>query len=238
MNKTVQVLIVGLAIIAYPCYIYFNDDLTITSTKETEIETEMEQVSYIIAYNMAQNLKGQGLDSIDASSVAQAYKDVFAGNESVISEKESDGIMQAFQEKMIAKQAEEAEASVTMMNDWLSDTINAQEVQTTESGLQYQIITAANGSKPAINDKVMVHYYGTLADGTKFDSSFDRGKPTEFGVNQVIPGWSEGLQLMSVGSKWKLIIPSELAYGSQGAGGAIPPNTDIFFIVELISINK
>ena len=146
--------------------------------------------------------------------------------------------MQVFSEKMMKRQAKEVEAGITIMNEWLSDTIKAQEAQTTESGLQYQVITEANGPNPSINDKVMVHYYGTLADGTKFDSSFDRGNPTELGVNQVIPGWTEALQLMSVGSKWKLLIPSELAYGAQGAGGKIPPNTDIYFIVELISINK
>jgi len=229
MNRTVQVFILGFTIILSSCS---------NNLSEKKPETEMEKVSYIIAYNMAKGLKAQGLDSIDVTSVSQAYKDVFAGNESFISEDESKNIMQVFSEKMMTRQAKEVEAGITIMNEWLSDTIKAQEVQTTESGLQYQVITEANGPNPSINDKVMVHYYGTLADGTKFDSSFDRGNPTELGVNQVIPGWTEALQLMSVGSKWKLIIPSELAYGAQGAGGAIPPNTDIYFILELISINK
>ena len=229
MNRTVQVFILGFTIILSSCS---------NNLSEKKPETEMEKVSYIIAYNMAQGLKGQGLDSIDATSVSQAYKDVFAGNESFISEEESKDIMQVFSEKMMTRQAKEVEAGANIINEWLSDTIKAQEVQTTESGLKYQVIVEANGSKPSINDKVMVHYYGTLADGTKFDSSFDRGNPTKLGVNQVIPGWTEALQLMSVGSKWKLIIPSELAYGAQGAGGAIPPNTDIYFILELISINK
>ena len=230
MNRTAQVFILGFTIILSSCS---------NNSSDKKPETEMEKVSYIIAYNMAQGLKAQGLDSIDVTSVSQAYKDVFAGNESFISEEESKDIMQIFSEKMMTRQAKEAEAGVGIMNEWLSDTIKAQEVQTTESGLQYQVIFEADGSKPSINDKVMVHYYGTLADGTKFDSSFDRGNPSELGVNQVIPGWTEALQLMSVGSKWKLIIPSELAYGSQGAGGGtIPPNTDIYFILELISINK
>ena len=229
MNRTVQVFILGFTIILSSCS---------NNLSEKKPETEMEKVSYIIAYNMAKGLKTQGLDSIDVTSVSQAYKDVFAGNESFISEDEREKIMQVFSEKMMKRQAKEVEAGITIMNEWLSDTIKAQEAQTTESGLQYQVITEANGPNPSINDKVMVHYYGTLADGTKFDSSFDRGNPTELGVNQVIPGWTEALQLMSVGSKWKLLIPSELAYGAQGAGGKIPPNTDIYFIVELISINK
>jgi FKBP-type peptidyl-prolyl cis-trans isomerase FklB len=229
MNRTVQVFILGFTIILSSCS---------NNLSEKKPETEMEKVSYIIAYNFAKGLKTQGLDSIDVTSVSQAYKDVFAGNESFISEDESKKIMQVFSEKMRTRQAKEVEASITIMNEWLSDTIKAQETQTTESGLQYQVITEANGPNPSINDKVMVHYYGTLADGTKFDSSFDRGNPTELGVNQVIPGWTEALQLMSVGSKWKLLIPSELAYGAQGAGGTIPPNTDIYFILELISINK
>ena len=229
MNRTARVFILGFTIILSSCS---------NNSSDKKPETEMEKVSYIIAYNMAQGLKGQGLDSIDATSVSQAYKDVFAGNESFISEEESKDIMQVFSEKMMTRQAKEVEAGAIIINEWLSDTIKAQEVQTTESGLKYQVIVEANGSKPSINDKVMVHYYGTLADGTKFDSSFDRGKPTELGVNQVIPGWTEALQLMSVGSKWKLIIPSELAYGARGAGGTIPPNTDIYFILELLSINK
>jgi FKBP-type peptidyl-prolyl cis-trans isomerase FklB len=229
MKKKIQIFIFGITIILSSC---------INNSIDKNPETEMEQVSYIIAYNMAQNLKDQGLDSIAASSVAQAYKDVFAGKESFVSEEDSKDIMQAFSEKMIQKQKAAAAAGVNMMNEWLSDTINVQEIQTTKSGLQYQVITETNGEKPLIDDKVMVHYYGTLANGEKFDSSFDRGKPTELSVNGVIPGWTEALQLMSVGSKWKLTIPSELAYGSQGAGSVILPNTDIYFILELISISN
>jgi len=236
MKKITQVFIVGFAIVLSSCS---NDASEKTLETETKLlETEIEQVSYIIAYDYAQSLKAQGLDSIDPLSVAKAYKDVYEGNESAISEEEVKGIMKAFSEKMRAKQAEKAEAGITKMNDWLSDTITTQEVQTTESGLQYQIIAEGNGVIPEINDKIKVHYYGFFADGEKFDSSLDRGEPIEFplGQGRVIPGWDEAFQLMSVGSKWKLIIPSELGYGAQD-NGLIPPNTDLLFIAELIAIN-
>ena len=107
---------------------------------------------------------------------------------------------------------------------------------TTESGIKYQILVNGSGAKPTLNDQVETHYHGTLLDGTVFDSSIDRGETVSFPVSGVIPGWTEALQLMSVGSKWKLIIPSELAYGERGAGQMIPPNSDLIFIVELVSI--
>lgn len=110
-------------------------------------------------------------------------------------------------------------------------------VQVTESGLQYIVLTEGNGPKPVATDKVKVHYEGTLTDGTKFDSSYDRGEPIEFPLNQVIKGWTEGVQLMSVGSKYKFFVPYDLAYGEQGAGGVIPPFATLIFTVELIDIN-
>ena len=226
--KKINLLIVSIALIFSSC--------TDTATYKTP-ETEMEQVSYIIAYNMAKNLKSQGLDSINASAVAQAFTDVFEGNESAISEEESNEIMKTFSEKMMARQAEKSAKANEAGNAYLSENGDKEGVITTESGLQYEVITSGDGAKPTTADQVTVHYHGMLTDGTVFDSSVDRGQPATFGVTQVIKGWTEALQLMSVGDKWKLTIPSGLAYGDQGAGGMIGPGATLVFEVELIGIN-
>jgi len=229
--KKINLLIVSIALIFSSC--------TDTATYKTP-ETEMEQVSYIIASNMAKSLKSQGIDSINASAVAQAFTDVFEGNESAISEEESNEIMKTFSEKMIARQAEKSakanEAGVT----YLAENGAKDGVTTTESGLQYEVITSGDGAQAESGKTVSVHYTGKLTDGTKFDSSHDRDHPLEFplGQGRVIPGWDEALQLMSVGDKWKLTIPSNLAYGEQGYGGVIGPNATLVFEVELLGITN
>ena len=226
--KKINLLIVSIALIISSC--------TDTATYKTP-ETEMEQVSYIIASNMAKNLKSQGLDSINASAVAQAFTDVFEGNESAISEEESNEIMKTFSEKMMARQAEKSAKANEAGAAYLAENGAKEGVITTESGLQYEVIVSGDGSKPTTADQVTVHYHGMLTDGTVFDSSVDRGEPATFGVTQVIKGWTEALQLMSVGDKWKLTIPSGLAYGDQGAGGMIGPGATLVFEVELKGIN-
>ena len=226
--KRINLLIVSIALIFSSC--------TDTASYKTP-ETEMEQVSYIIASNMAKNLKSQGLDSINASAVAQAFTDVFEGNESAISEEESNEIMKTFSEKMMARQAEKSAKANEAGAAYLAENGAKEGVITTESGLQYEVIVSGDGSKPTTADQVTVHYHGMLTDGTVFDSSVDRGEPATFGVTQVIKGWTEALQLMSVGDKWKLTIPSGLAYGDQGAGGMIGPGATLVFEVELKGIN-
>ena len=137
---------------------------------------------------------------------------------------------------MTKKQLEKQKEVDALKNIWFQDTLSIGDMFTTESGIKYQILLNGTGAKPTLNDQVETHYHGTLLDGTVFDSSIDRGETVSFPVSGVIPGWTEALQLMSVGSKWKLIIPSELAYGERGAGQMIPPNSDLIFIVELVSI--
>jgi FKBP-type peptidyl-prolyl cis-trans isomerase FklB len=225
MNKTVQLLIVGFAIILSSC-----------SDNETNKipETEMEKVSYSLGVNVATGVKAQGLDTIDASAVAKAFKDVFEGNDLDISEEESMEVLQAYFGKLQAAAQEKAgEAGAT----YLAENAAKEGVITTASGLQYEVLTEGDGVKPTTADQVTVHYHGMLTDGTVFDSSVDRGEPAKFGVTQVIKGWTEALQLMSIGDKWKLTIPSNLAYGDKGAGGSIGPNATLVFEVELLGIN-
>lgn len=225
MNKTVQLLIVGFAIVLSSC--------SNNATDKTP-ETEMEKVSYSLGVNVATGVKAQGLDTIDANAVAKAFKDVFEGNDLDISEEESMEVLQAYFGKLQAAAKEKAgEAGAT----YLTENAAKEGVITTESGLQYEIMNSGSGAKPTTSDKVTVHYHGMLTDGTVFDSSVDRGKPAQFGVTQVIPGWVEALQLMSVGDKWKLTLPSNLAYGDKGAGGLIGPNATLVFEVELLGIN-
>ena len=184
---------------------------------------------------MASSVKSQGLESIDANAVAKAFNDVFEGKDLDISEEESMSILQEFFGKLQAEKSAKAnEAGKT----YLAENAKKEGVTTTESGLQYEVINSGKGAKPAPSDQVTVHYHGTLLDGTVFDSSVDRGEPASFGVTQVIKGWTEALQLMSIGDKWKLTIPSDLAYGDQGAGGMIGPGATLVFEVELLGIKN
>ena len=225
MNKTVQLLIVGFAIVLSSCS---ND-----ATNKTP-ETEMEKVSYSLGVNVATGVKAQGLESLDINAISKAINDVFEGNDLDISEEESMQVLQDYFGKLqTEKQAKDGEAGTA----YLAENSAKEGVITTKSGLQYEVMTEGNGAKPTAADQVTVHYHGMLTDGTVFDSSVDRGEPSQFGVTQVIPGWVEALQLMSVGDKWKLTIPSDLAYGERGAGGLIGPNATLVFEVELIAIN-
>jgi len=229
MNKTVQLLIVSFIIILSSC----SDNDSDNKTNKTP-ETEMEKVSYSLGIMWANQVKSNGLDSIDENAVAKALKDVFAGNDLDISEEES---MKKLNDFFGKKQAEKSAKANEEGATYLAENAAKEGVITTESGLQYEVLTEGDGAKPTAADQVTVHYHGMLTDGTVFDSSVDRGEPAKFGVTQVIPGWIEALQLMSVGDKWKLTIPSHLAYGDKGAGGMIGPGSTLVFEVELIGIN-
>ena len=205
----------------------------ITSINAQNLNTEMEKVSYSLGVNVAKSVKNQGLESIDSEAIAQAFTDVFEGNELKISEQESNVILQEYFGKLAQKaQSQNVEAG----QNFLVDNAKRVGVVTTATGLQYEVLTEGSGDSPKETDQVTVHYHGTLIDGTVFDSSVERGQPATFPVNGVIPGWVEALQLMNPGAKFKLFIPSNLAYGERGAGGAIGPNATLIFEVELISI--
>ena len=199
-----------------------------------ELTTQIDSVSYSLGISVANNLKNSGFESIETDAVSSAFNDVFSDKEVRITEEDANLIIQEYFAELSEKKSQEATAEGS---SFLVENAKKEGVITTSSGLQYEIITNGTGATPSETDQVTVHYHGTLIDGTVFDSSVDRGQPATFPVNGVIPGWVEALQLMNVGSKYKLYIPSNLAYGERGAGGSIGPNATLIFEVELLSIN-
>jgi FKBP-type peptidyl-prolyl cis-trans isomerase len=165
--------------------------------------------------------------------MAAAFSAASKGEEGVMTTEEADQIIRRYFE---AAGEKEGQLNLEAGNAFLEENKGREGVKTTASGLQYEVITEGTGPIPSAEDRVRVHYHGTLIDGTVFDSSVERGEPAVFGVGQVIPGWTEALQLMPVGSKWKIYVPSELAYGERGAGADIGPNTTLIFEVELLEI--
>jgi FKBP-type peptidyl-prolyl cis-trans isomerase FklB len=202
-----------------------------------------EQISYIIGRDMARNFAQQGLD-IDVDTFAQSMKEALGGEPSRLSPEQMQTAMQQLQEQMGIGQEEDASQDSNSMNNkaegeaFLAENKNKPGVQTLPSGLQYEVLTEGSGKKPGPSSSVTTHYHGTLINGNVFDSSYQRGQPATFGVNQVIAGWTEALQLMPEGSKWRLYIPSDLAYGRRGAGRDIGPDTALIFDVELLKVNN
>ena len=198
--------------------------------------TELERLSYALGLSMGNNFKSSGIEEMNIKEFAEGVAAVFEGTQPKMSYDEAKNVIREFftalEEKQNAAAAKMGEVNKAAGEAFLAENAKRPEVKTTESGLQYEVITEGNGDKPAASDTVVVHYTGTLIDGTVFDSSVERGTPATFGVTQVIPGWVEALQLMQVGAKWRLYIPSDLAYGPRGAGGAIGPNSTLIFDVE------
>lgn len=213
------------------------------ATKEVALDDIESQVTYIVGYNMAKQAQANGV-TFKQDVMASAIQDVLDGKDPRIAQEEQQKIMMSFQEQQQQKrQAEEskaAEENLAKSKSFLEENAKKEGVVTTESGLQYKVVTAGEegAPKPAETDTVKVHYHGTLPDGTVFDSSVERGEPVSFPVNGVIKGWVEALQLMKVGDKFELYIPSELAYGAGGTGGKIGPNQALVFEVELLEVQK
>ena len=200
-----------------------------------ELKTELDSVSYGIGVNIGKSLADQGMESLNTDAIAQAMSDVLGGSELKMNEEEC---MQIVTEYMKTAETRKSAGVIEAGKKFLEENGKRSSVVTLNSGLQYEIMTEGTGPKPLATDKVKTHYHGTLLNGDVFDSSVDRGEPISFPVNGVIKGWTEALQLMPVGSKWKLFIPSDLAYGERGAGAQIGPFSTLVFEVELIDIEK
>ncbi len=211
-----------------------------SGTKKVKLESNIDSVSYAIgilvgANNLQQLKNAPGGDEMNIDAMSAAFSMASSEGETAITEEEANALVRSFFENQGKKEAQE---NLEKGNAFLEENKKRPGVTTTESGLQYEILTEGNGPKPVAEDRVRVHYHGTLIDGTVFDSSIDNGEPAVFGVGQVIPGWTEALQLMPVGSKWKVYLPANIAYGERGAGGDIGPNSALIFEVELLEIVK
>jgi FKBP-type peptidyl-prolyl cis-trans isomerase FklB len=206
-----------------------------------ELKTHQDSVSYAIGFNIGQNFKMQSVE-VDANVLAAAINDVLTEKEGLLNEEQAQQIMMAYQTELMAKQEEKRKADGSKNLDagkkFLAENKSKEGVQTTASGLQYKVIKMGNGPKPTSSDRVKCHYKGTLIDGKQFDSSIERGEPAVFPVTGVIAGWTEVLQMMPVGSKWQVFIPSELGYGDRGAGDDIGPNATLIFEIELLGIES
>jgi FKBP-type peptidyl-prolyl cis-trans isomerase len=201
---------------------------------EITLATDDDRFSYGLGMLVGERVLKQYGD-VDYDLVLAGMKAQHKSEDTLITLEEAGNALNAYMEKQFA---EESASNRKRGEDYLKANAEKEGVQVTESGLQYSVITAADGAKPKATDQVTVHYRGTLIDGTEFDSSYSRGSPTSFTLDQVIPGWTEGVQLMSVGSKYRFVVPSELAYGERGAGGSIGPFETLIFEVELIEIGS
>lgn len=200
----------------------------------------MDKVSYALGLGIGRQLSQMGADSLNIDDLAQAIKDILAGKEPAVSDAEAQTLVKDFFEKQEAKQraaaAEKFKDTKEKGEKYLAENAKKEGVVTLPSGLQYQVIKEGNGRKPKATDKVKCHYEGMLIDGTLFDSSIQRGEPATFPLNGVIAGWTEGLQLMQEGAKYRFFIPYQLGYGEHGAGASIPPFAALVFDVELIEV--
>ena len=200
----------------------------------------MDKLSYALGIGIGSQLAGMGAKELNIDDFAQAIKDVISGSELKVDNAEAQTLVQNFfQEQEAKQQAEAAEAGKAAKaagEAFLAENGKKDGVVTLSSGLQYQVLKEGNGKKPSATDQVVCHYEGTLIDGTVFDSSYQRNQPATFGLNQVIAGWTEGVQLMQEGAKYRFFIPYNLAYGERGAGAQIPPFAALVFDVELIEV--
>ena len=200
----------------------------------------MDKLSYALGLGIGQQLAQMGASDISAEDFAAAIKDVLEGNELKVSHREAQTIVQDYfqkqEQKRQAQRAEKGKAHKEVGEKYLAENAKKEGIITLPSGLQYQVLKEGNGKKPTAKDTVMCHYEGFLIDGTVFDSSIQRGEPATFPLQQVIAGWTEGLQLMQEGAKYRFFIPYRLAYGEGGAGSSIPPFAALIFDVELIQV--
>lgn len=206
--------------------------LSTSAFAETKLESDKDKLSYSLGMIFGEHARANFGD-VDYDILMEALKAQKEGTETLLTQDESQTVLREQQAKAAEAKAVAAQA---VGKKFLEDNAAREEVSVTDSGLQYEVLTAAEGAKPTVDDTVSVHYTGTLMDGTVFDSSVERGEPASFPLKSVIPGWTEGVQLMNVGSKYRFVIPSDLAYGDRGAGQSIGPGETLVFEVELLEI--
>lgn len=205
--------------------------------KEVALESNMDKMSYGIGMSMARSVKNQPVD-INADALISGLKDVLAEKEPRLDEAAIREAFAAVREEQMEKQKAESEVALKKGETYLTDLAKKEGIKSTESGMFYEVLSSGEGDSPSETDVVEVHYHGTLIDGSVFDSSIERGSPAKFPVNRVISGWTEALQMMKVGDKWRLHIPANLAYGAQSPSPKIPANSTLVFEVELLNIEK
>ena len=235
-KSTVSIVCIGLITLLSAC-----NEKSATKEEAIKLDTQTNKASYSIGVQMgAQMLKIK--DMLNEDAIIMGFRDSLAGKEPQLTAEDMQGTMQAFQKTMMEKQQAEQKAKIAANkaegDKFLAENKTKEGVKTTESGLQYKVLKAGTGGSPKASDTVVTHYKGTLINGTEFDSSYKRNSPATFPVNGVIKGWTEALQLMKVGSKWQLFIPSELAYGERGAGKDIGPGQTLLFEIELLEIKN
>jgi FKBP-type peptidyl-prolyl cis-trans isomerase FklB len=203
---------------------------------EVQLNTDEQKASYGFGLQFGEQLRRNDFKGLDLEAVLAGIQHWYGQQEAALTDDQINPSYQAIQGRQKAKAAEQAGKRSALAETFMTANAARDEVSTTASGLQYEVLESGSGESPNAKSTVVTHYHGTLVDGTVFDSSVQRGEPAEFGVHQVIPAWTEALQMMSVGDKWRIACPPELAYGEQGAGDAIPPNTALVFEIHLLEI--
>jgi FKBP-type peptidyl-prolyl cis-trans isomerase FklB len=207
------------------------------SAVAADYKNDKEKYSYAIGFQIGNNLKREDAD-VDIDAIAQGIKDVLSGADLKVKMEDMQAVVMKVQKQQQAKRQAKGEKAKKEGAEFLAKNKKKKGVKELENGIQYKILKEGNGAKPKPTDTIVAHYKGTLIDGTEFDSSYKRGKPATFAVNQVIKGWQEILPMMKKGAKWKVFIPSDLAYGARGAGANIGPNETLVFEIELLDIKK
>jgi FKBP-type peptidyl-prolyl cis-trans isomerase FklB len=203
---------------------------------EVDLTTDEQKVSYGFGLQFGDQLRRNHFDGLELDAVIAGIRHWYEHQQAALTDSELNPSYQVIQDRQKAKVAELDSKRQALAEQFMKANAERDEVTTTDSGLQYEVLETGSGDRPGPQSTVVTHYHGTLVDGTVFDSSVERGQPAEFGVHQVIPGWTEALQMMSVGDKWRIACPPKLAYGDQGAGDTIPPNTALVFEIHLIDI--
>ncbi|MCP5129072.1 MAG: FKBP-type peptidyl-prolyl cis-trans isomerase [Pseudomonadales bacterium] len=207
-----------------------------SSKPGVDLTTDEQRASYGFGLQFGDQLRRNSFDGLDLDAVLAGIQDWYHGREAALNDEQINASYRIIQDRRKAQEAEQAGKRRELADIFLEANAAREGVTTTASGLQYEVLESGSGASPGPQSTVVTHYHGTLVDGTVFDSSVDRGEPAEFGVHQVIPAWTEALQLMSTGDKWRIACPPELAYGEQGAGGAIAPNSALVFEIHLIAV--